>query len=62
MTDLTPILNELLKGHDARPTTDPALSLQHIDSFLKEAYEIVNYPAVFYRLLALLTPMNRIPE
>ncbi|KAG4424642.1 hypothetical protein IFR04_002175 [Cadophora malorum] len=40
MTDLTPILNELLKSHDARPTTDPALSLRNIDSFLKEAYEI----------------------
>ncbi|KAG4443192.1 hypothetical protein IFR05_001334 [Cadophora sp. M221] len=40
MTDLTPILNELLKSHDARPTTDASLSLQNIDSFLKEAYEI----------------------
>ncbi|CZS88829.1 hypothetical protein WAI453_010595 [Rhynchosporium graminicola] len=40
MTDLTPILNDLLKSHDARPTADPSLSLQNIDSFLKEAYEI----------------------
>ncbi|KAL2070562.1 hypothetical protein VTL71DRAFT_13588 [Oculimacula yallundae] len=40
MTDLTPILNELLKSHDARPTADPSLSLQNINNFLKEAYEI----------------------
>ncbi|EKD21612.1 uncharacterized protein L3040_004836 [Drepanopeziza brunnea f. sp. 'multigermtubi'] len=40
MADLTPILNELLKSHDARPTADPSLSLRNIDSFLKEAYEI----------------------
>lgn len=41
MTDLTPVLNELLKGHDARPTANPALTLQNIDEFLKEAYKIV---------------------
>ncbi|KAI6713643.1 hypothetical protein JHW43_003769 [Diplocarpon mali] len=40
MADLTPAFNELLKSHDARPTTDPSLTLQNIDSFLKEAYEI----------------------
>ncbi|KAL3419764.1 snare protein [Phlyctema vagabunda] len=40
MTDLTPVLNELLKSHDARPTADPRLSLDHIDQFLKEAYRI----------------------
>lgn len=43
MTDLTPVLNELLKSHDARPTVDPALSLKTIDEFLKEAYRIVSY-------------------
>jgi len=42
MTDLTPILNELLKNHDARPTVDPSLALQNIDEFLKEAYRIVS--------------------
>jgi syntaxin 18 len=42
MTDLTPILNELLKSHDARPTIDPSLALQNIDEFLKEAYRIVS--------------------
>lgn len=45
MTDLTPILNEVLKGHDARPTADPALTLKNIDEFLKEAYQIVGLPA-----------------
>ncbi|KUJ16496.1 snare protein syntaxin-like protein 18/UFE1 [Mollisia scopiformis] len=40
MTDITPLLNQLLKSHDAPPTADPALTLAHIDSFLKEAYEI----------------------
>jgi hypothetical protein len=42
MTDLTPILNELLKSHDGRPTIDPSLALQNIDEFLKEAYRIVS--------------------
>lgn len=42
MTDLTPVLNELLKGHDARPTANPTLTLQNIDEFLKEAYRIVS--------------------
>jgi syntaxin 18 len=41
MSDLTPVLNELLKSHDARPTTRPSLSLKTIDEFLKEAYRIV---------------------
>lgn len=41
MADLTPILNELLKSHDARPTVDPSLCLKNIDEFLKEAYRIV---------------------
>jgi syntaxin 18 len=42
MTDLTPVLNDLLKSHDARPTVDPSLSLKNIDEFLKEAYRIVS--------------------
>lgn len=42
MTDRTPVLNELLKGHDARPTANPTLTLQNIDEFLKEAYRIVS--------------------
>jgi syntaxin 18 len=42
MTDLTPILNELLKSHDAPATIDPSLALQNIDEFLKEAYRIVS--------------------
>jgi hypothetical protein len=45
MTDLTPVLNELLKSHDARPTIDPSLSLKTIDEFLKEAYRIVSVHA-----------------
>jgi hypothetical protein len=42
MTDLTPVLNDLLKSHDARPTVHPSLSLRNIDEFLKEAYRIVS--------------------
>lgn len=42
MTDLTPVLNELLKSHDARPTVNPSLTLKSIDEFLKEAYRIVS--------------------
>jgi syntaxin 18 len=41
MTDLTPLLNELLHQHNARPTANPSLSLLNIDEFLKEAYRIV---------------------
>jgi hypothetical protein len=44
MTDLTPVLNDLLKKHDAPPAADPALTLRDIDEFLKEAYQIVNIP------------------
>lgn len=46
MTDLTPVLNELLKSHDARPTASPSLTLQNIDEFLKEAYRIVSLSIV----------------
>ncbi len=42
MTDLTPILNELLKTQNSPPTLDPSLALQNIDEFLKEAYRIVS--------------------
>ena len=42
MTDLTPILNELLKSQNSLPTLDPSLALQKIDEFLKEAYRIVS--------------------
>ncbi|TAQ85012.1 hypothetical protein B7494_g6660 [Chlorociboria aeruginascens] len=45
MTDLTPILNELLKSHDAPPTANPSLALQNIDQFLKEAYRINSHIA-----------------
>jgi syntaxin 18 len=41
MTDITPDLNEQLKGRNAPPTRDPSLTLQSIDEFLKEAYRIV---------------------
>lgn len=41
MTDLTPVFNELLKSYNAPPTADASLTLQNLDSFLKEAYRIV---------------------
>jgi len=40
MTDLTPILNELLKGHEAPTTLDPTVTLKKIDGWLDEAYKI----------------------
>lgn len=46
MTDLTPDLNVLLKSHDARPTQEPRLSIENIESFLKEAYQIVATPVL----------------
>lgn len=42
MVDIGPDLNQLLQSHGAPPTADPALTLANIDSFLKEAYEIVH--------------------
>lgn len=45
MADLTPIFNDLLKQHNAGPTASPTVTLQNIDSFLKEAYRIVRTPA-----------------
>jgi len=44
MTDLTPLLNEMLRHHNARPTAKPSLALQNIDEYLKEAYRIVRRP------------------
>lgn len=41
MTDLTPVLNELLRSHNARATANKAFTVQNIDEFLKEAYRIV---------------------
>jgi len=41
MSDLTPLLNELLKSHDAPPVTLPSFTVQNLNSFLKEAYTIV---------------------
>lgn len=40
MTDLTPLLNELLKSHEAPPTVQYSLSTQDLNTFLKEAYTI----------------------
>lgn len=48
MTDLTPLLNEVLKRHDAPSTANTSLSLQHIDEFLKEAYRIVGVTCFHY--------------
>ncbi|CAG8970809.1 hypothetical protein HYALB_00001596 [Hymenoscyphus albidus] len=45
MTDLTPLLDELLKSHDAKPMTSPSLTLQNIDEFQKEAYRINSHIA-----------------
>jgi syntaxin 18 len=41
MTDLTPLLNELLRHHNARLSANPSLALLNIDEYLKEAYRIV---------------------
>jgi len=41
MTDLTPLLNELLRHHNACQTAHPTLALLNIDEYLKEAYRIV---------------------
>lgn len=60
MTDLTPILNELLKGYDARPTADPAITLRNLDGFLKEAYEIVS-PSICHFLKRLFIRISRMP-
>ena len=48
MTDLIPVLNELLKSRNAPPTANPTLSLQHIDEFLKEAYRIVSSGSPYF--------------
>jgi len=45
MTDLTPVLNELLRSHNAPPTASPSLTLANIDEFLKEAYRINSHIA-----------------
>jgi hypothetical protein len=56
MTDLTPILNELLKSYDARPTANPSLTLQNIDEFLKEAYRIVSSVTLNLVRIVLISP------
>lgn len=39
--DLTPIFNESLRAHDARPVQSHEFDIDNIDSFLREAYRIV---------------------
>ncbi|KAM3074602.1 hypothetical protein ACMFMG_008032 [Clarireedia jacksonii] len=51
MSDLTPVLNDLLKSHNAPPTADPSLTLQNLDGFLKEAYRINSHIASLNRYL-----------
>jgi syntaxin 18 len=58
MTDLTPLLNGLLRKHDARSTINPSLSLQHIDEFLKEAYRIVWRVSIYLLLPQLMHAQN----
>ncbi|KAK7751367.1 hypothetical protein SLS62_006623 [Diatrype stigma] len=40
MTDITPIFNGFLKGHEAPPARRKSFSLDNLDDFLKEAYKI----------------------
>ena len=69
MVDLTPLLNELLKSHDAPPTANPSLSLQKMDGFIQEAYTIVGLhclPPSFYICLQVTeytySQPQRVPE
>ena len=41
MTDLTPVFNEALRAHDALPVSSHRYSIDRLDEFLKEAYNIV---------------------
>lgn len=43
MTDISPLVNELLKSHDAGIVRRRPYSLQTLNGFLKEAYTIVRH-------------------
>ncbi|KAI9839156.1 MAG: hypothetical protein M1819_003149 [Sarea resinae] len=45
MTDISPVLNEALKRHDAPPIVRPTGRLPNVDEFLKEAYRIIDSSA-----------------
>lgn len=62
MTDLTPVVNQLLtEAHSSPPIPEPGSrrpSTETVDEFLKEAYRIVGRPLLVYAdpiALALLT-------
>ena len=42
MTDITPLFNGILKGHEAPSARRKTFSVDNLDEFLKEAYKIVS--------------------
>jgi syntaxin 18 len=43
--DITPIFNQVLAKHDARPIEPPVFRVEALDGFVKEAYRIVGHVA-----------------
>jgi hypothetical protein len=43
--DITPIFNQVLLKHNARPIEPYVFRIQDVDEFLKEAYRIVGHVA-----------------
>lgn len=41
MTDITPLVNDLLKSHNTRLVQQPPFSIDNLNAFLREAYQIV---------------------
>jgi hypothetical protein len=46
--DITPIFNQVLAKHDARPIEPHKFRLEALDDFVKEAYRIVGHVARLY--------------
>jgi hypothetical protein len=45
--DITPVFNQALAAHDARPIQPYEFRLQDLDEFVKEAYRIVGHVATW---------------
>jgi hypothetical protein len=43
--DITPIFNQVLAKHDARPIEPPVFRVEALDGFVREAYRIVGHVA-----------------
>lgn len=60
MTSIAPVINELLNTHDSRLIQQPPFSIDNLNAFLREAYQIVRAPTLpFTPVRPPITPTTR---